>query len=276
MENREQTGVWGGTTEDERRSRWGQPSPAGDPSRASGRAAHAPSRLAISGCSRPSGGREGGDWADIFARTDGPGTVLTIGDAMGHGETAVWFQRQLRRAARGLLRACSADVTGVIGQLDRIASGRDALATYLVASMDLGARRLSVSRAGHPPPVIIDHSGRCTFAWAPTAGPLGLGRAAAPPSHISVTGGSTVVLYTDGLVQSRAVTLGEGLARLRSAAAGTHTIPVEHLARHLFRASVAVSPADDDVTVLVARLEPAAGSVGADETRISSVAAMGG
>ncbi len=209
MENREQTGVWGGTTEDERRSRWGQPSPAGDPSRASGRAAHAPSRLAISGCSRPSGGREGGDWADIFARTDGPGTVLTIGDAMGHGETAVWFQRQLRRAARGLLRACSADVTGVIGQPDRIASGRDALATYLVASMDLGARRLSVSRAGHPPPVIIDHSGRCTFA-------------------------------------------------------------------HLFRASVAVSPADDDVTVLVARLEPAAGSVGADETRISSVAAMGG
>jgi serine phosphatase RsbU (regulator of sigma subunit) len=217
------------------------------------------SRLAISGWSLPSGGREGGGWADIFPRTDGPATVLTIGDAMGHGERAVWFQRQLRLVARSVLD-CPTDASRVIEQIDRIACDREGLATYLIASMDLSARRLSVSRAGHPSPVIIDHRGSPTFAWAPTAGPLGLSREAAPPSHIFLTQGSIVVMYTDGLVHRRALPLGEGLTRLQSAATGTHTVPGADLARRLLHASDAVSPADDDVTVLVARLEPGTGS----------------
>jgi Stage II sporulation protein E (SpoIIE) len=242
------------TTKDQRRPRGQRPSPDAGRSHVSDRADDVRSRLAIFGISLPSGAREGGDWADIFARTDRPGTVLTIGDAMGHGKSAVRLQRQLRRAAHGLLPGRPSEVTRVIEHLDRIASRRDAVATYLVASIDFSARRLSVCRAGHLPPVIIDHRGRSAFASAPTAGPLGLGRAAAPPSHILLAGGSTVVLYTDGLVESRSLSLGKGLARLRSAAAGTHTIPVEDLTRRLLDVRGAASPADDDVTVLVIRL----------------------
>jgi WhiB family transcriptional regulator, redox-sensing transcriptional regulator len=261
MENREVEGVWGGTTEQERRSWWGRPGPAATHAPINGQADGAAARLSISGCSLPYGGREGGDWTDIFPRTDGSGSVLTIGDAMGHGEAALSFQRQLRRAAQDLKLGHSSDVMRAIEQLDRIASGRDGLATYLVASIHLGSGNLSLSRVGHPPPLIIDHRGHCTFAPAPTAGPLGLGIAALPPSDICLSGGSTVVLYTDGLVQRRSLALGEGMARLRSAAAGTHTVPVEHLPRRLLDASDAVGTADDDVTILVARLEPGAGSV---------------
>jgi serine phosphatase RsbU (regulator of sigma subunit) len=243
--------------EGQRRPRGQRPGPDAGRSHASSRAADARSRLAISGISLPSGGaREGGDWTDIFARTDRPGTVLTIGDAMGHGESAVRLQRRLRRATHGLLPGRPGEVTRVIEHLDRIASRHDAIATYLVASIDFSARRLSVCRAGHLPPVIIDHRGHSAFAPAPTAGPLGIGRAAAPPSHIPLAGGSTVILYTDGLVESRSLPLGKGLARLRSAAAGTHAIPVEDLTRRLLDVRGAASPVDDDVTVLVIRLPP--------------------
>jgi serine phosphatase RsbU (regulator of sigma subunit) len=252
--------------EGQRRPRGQRPGPDVGRSRVSDRAGDVRSRLAIFGISLPSGGaREGGDWADIFARTDRPGTVLAIGDAMGHGKSAVRLQRRLRRAAHGLLPGRPGEVTRVIEHLDRIASRRDAIATYLIASIDFSARRLSVCRAGHLPPVIIDHHGHPAFAPAPTAGPLGLGRPAAPPSHIPLAAGSTVILYTDGLVESRSLPLGQGLARLRSAAAGTHTIPVQDLTRRLLDVRGPASPADDDVTVLVIRLQPDEDNASPDE-----------
>ncbi len=56
-------------------------------------------RLAISGCLLRAGGAcQGGDWAGVFAKPRGSGGVPPVGDVMGHGGTAAWFQRELRLA----------------------------------------------------------------------------------------------------------------------------------------------------------------------------------
>jgi hypothetical protein len=73
VESAQDAGVWGGMSEDE--------------------------RLAISGCSLPAGGaHQGRDWAGVFAKPRGPGSVPPIGDVMGYGGTAAWFRRELRLA----------------------------------------------------------------------------------------------------------------------------------------------------------------------------------
>jgi serine phosphatase RsbU (regulator of sigma subunit) len=72
--------------------------------------------------------------------------------------------------------------------------------------------------------------------------------------HATMTPGSTLVLYTDGLVDRRFLPLAAGFARLRAAATGCHTVPVEGLAEWLLAASLAAGPAEDDATVVVARV----------------------
>jgi hypothetical protein len=144
-----------------------------------------------------------------------------------------------------------------MNQLDRHGSGLDdVLATYLVADIDPAARRLSIANAGHSPPLLVDHYGYSTFAPAPTAGPPGLGRSSAsiPRSSITLTRVDRRALHR----RPRRTPLAGARRRSRSdplGAAGTHAIPVERLAHRLLTASLAAFPADDDATVLIARLD---------------------
>jgi serine phosphatase RsbU (regulator of sigma subunit) len=111
-----------------------------------------------------------------------------------------------------------------------------------------------VVNAGHPPPLVVDHTGRAAFMRPATSPALGVGAPDAVPVHATMTPGSTLVLYTDGLVDRRSLPLAAGFARLRAAATGCHTVPVERLAEWLLAASLAAGPAEDDATVVVARV----------------------
>jgi hypothetical protein len=194
-----------------------------------------------------------GDWADIVARPHGPGCSITIGDAMGSGAPSAPSAHLLRLSARAF-STCVQDAGATITALDGLVSRWDAtIATCL--TVDIGTTgHVTAHSAGHTPPLVIEPRGGARFLRVPTAGPLGLGVTCAPAAHAQFAPGTTIVLYTDGLVARRRLPIGDGLGWLLAVSSQLHGLPVEVVAHRLVQQSIALSPLEDDTTVVAARV----------------------
>ncbi len=181
----------------------------------------------------------GGDWYDAFLSPAGD-TTLVIGDVTGHDWSAAAIAGQLRNMLRGITSALHhRDPAHVLGALDRALSetGTATLATAVVARVEEPPpwapdrlRILRWSNAGHPPPLLLTPYG--TASLLERRANLLLGVAPETPrEHHSVPlpPGTTVVLYTDGLIERRDATLDDGLDRLLAAAPDLAGRPVDEL-----------------------------------------------
>jgi serine phosphatase RsbU (regulator of sigma subunit) len=118
----------------------------------------------------------------------------------------------------------------VLAQLsDFVNSGpHDYFATMLCVLIDVGANRLTVASAGHIPPLVIDSDGG-RFVQFDANVPIGVARKSPYlETAVSVRPNTTLVAFTDGLVERRGEVLDVGLARLRDAATNataTNTAP---------------------------------------------------
>ena len=197
----------------------------------------APERLGIAVRYRPAA-REaevGGDWYDAF-RTRSGSTTLVVGDVTGHDRTAAAVMGQLRNVLRGVAHALDAGPARVLGALDRAMPdlGMTTLVTAVLARIEEpagqaadGARVLRWSNAGHPPPLLVGPDGAVELLTRPRNLLLGVGTETPREEHtLPLPAGSTVVLYTDGLVERRGTTLDEGLDRLTEAARNLHALPI--------------------------------------------------
>lgn len=163
------------------------------------------------------GGRVGGDWFDALLLPDGRLAVV-VGDVAGHGLAAAAAMGQLRNALRAyLLRGDSP--TQVLAGLDLVARWTMPfeMATAVVALVDPATGHADVAVAGHPRPVLLHADGRAELVSLPVDRPLGVGSGTPPAATLQVPAGGALVLYSDGLVDSRATRLRDGLARLRAA-----------------------------------------------------------
>ncbi|NHC13181.1 SpoIIE family protein phosphatase [Motilibacter deserti] len=205
----------------------------------------------------------GGDWYDAFLSPDGT-TTLAIGDVTGHDRTAAAAMGQLRNLLRGIAFAGSYTPAGLLTTLDGAVRqlGLDALATAVVARVEqtleerrAGLRTLRWSNAGHPPPLLAEATGEVSVLERPADLLLGLAPDV-PRADYSVTlaPGSTVVLYTDGLVERRGEALDVGLERLAEAVRRLHSLPLELLCEALL-AELAPG-ADDDIALVALRAHP--------------------
>ncbi|PPK97749.1 PAS domain S-box-containing protein [Kineococcus xinjiangensis] len=166
----------------------------------------------------------GGDWYDAFLQSDGS-TVLVIGDVVGHDTAAAAAMGQLRSLLRGIAFTTEEGPARVLQRLDRAVEGLQVgtTATAVVARLeqdeDLRSRRrarLRWSNAGHPPPVVVHPDGRIEVLGGEEADLL-LGLWAAvdrAETTAELEWGTTVLLYTDGLVERRGQSLDEGTAAL--------------------------------------------------------------
>jgi integral membrane sensor domain MASE1/anti-sigma regulatory factor (Ser/Thr protein kinase) len=204
------------------------------------------------------GMRVGGDWYDVVALPNGHMGVA-IGDVAGHGLKAAATMGQLRMA----LRAYALDDDSpahVLSRFHRFAAKAylSELATLVYLVVDLDAGAVAYANAGHPPPLLVGANGEGRFLRDGLAPPLGA--AALPGDYVEASAplppGSTLVLFTDGLVERRRVPLEVGLDRLREAA-GSET-NLEALCDHLLRSFSEVDRTDD-VALLALRLIPFAG-----------------
>jgi serine phosphatase RsbU (regulator of sigma subunit) len=162
----------------------------------------------------------GGDWYDVVSAGDGQVLVM-IGDVSGHGLRAATTMASLRHTALAYA-AQDPRPSSVLAQLsDFVNSGaHDYFATMLCVLIDVGAHRLTVASAGHIPPLLIDGAGG-QFVELDANVPIGVARKSPYlETAVSVQPATTLIAFTDGLVERRGEVLDIGLARLLDAATG--------------------------------------------------------
>ena len=207
--------------------------------------------LALAAHYEPGEGDVGGDWYDVIPLDRGR-VACVVGDIVGRGIRAASVMGQLRNAVRvyALEHSSAADVVNAVDRLsDSLGIGHMATLVYIVCDPQAGV--LDISAAGHPPPLVIDADGTNRYLMAGRSGPVGVGLAG---QHVGATepfaAGSTVLLYTDGLIERRDAPLDEGLDKLAAIAAAAGREGVDDLAAQVIRGMRAGAQADD-VALLV-------------------------
>ncbi len=192
----------------------------------------------------------GGDWYDILSLPDG-GVGLVIGDVTGRGVAAAATTAKLRHALRAYALEGHPPADAMSRVNDLLERGEMATVLYLV--LDPSTWTLRYACAGHPPALLVDAAGSPRFLEG-SGLPVGTRDSAAYVEyHATVTPGSTLILYTDGLVEGPGVDIESGLARLRLVA-GTVDGDIEHLPRRLAQAVLSDQVPRDDVAILAVRM----------------------
>ncbi|MGQ4384653.1 SpoIIE family protein phosphatase [Streptomyces sp. SAS_270] len=188
----------------------------------------------------PTGGglQVGGDWYDMIplpggtspAKSGGGRFALVIGDVQGHDVRAAGLMGQLRIALRAyaseghrpdaVLSRASRFLYGVTDSVTYGESGPEAgdvrFATCLYVEVDPATGTLDIARAGHPDPAIRMADG--TVLMRPTAGGLPLGidpDADYPTTRLVLEPGETMLICTDGLIETGGHDLDTGWRRIR-------------------------------------------------------------
>jgi PAS domain S-box-containing protein len=200
----------------------------------------------------------GGDWYDAVALPGGR-VALAIGDVVGRGIAAASTMGQMRSALRAILT--QGDHTGAMAdRLNRftlgLGVGEAVMTTVLLAIFEPTSGCLRYTNAGHPPALVIAPDGSTSYLHQPPSVPMGVLDAPRYPEHtIMLERGSTLVLYTDGLVEEPTEVLDVGLERLRIAARGPAP-DVEALCENLLENGLPpMARHPDDVTLLVLRAQ---------------------
>ncbi|MFG2140012.1 SpoIIE family protein phosphatase [Streptomyces sp. NPDC048650] len=144
----------------------------------------------------------GGDWFDAIP-VAGDKTALVVGDVMGSGINAAATMGQLRTTTRALADL-DLDPAEVLRHLDHIAAGLDpAFATCLYAVYDPHRQECRLAVAGHLPPVLVRPGKPPELLDLPTGAPLGVGGVPFEQTTVPMAEGDQLVLYTDGLIETR-------------------------------------------------------------------------
>ncbi|BFU44792.1 SpoIIE family protein phosphatase [Krasilnikovia sp. MM14-A1004] len=197
----------------------------------------------------------GGDWYDVI-QIDADRAAVVIGDVAGHSSQAAATMGQLRSA----LRAYAADGYGPADVMRRanellLRYEPHAMASCCYLEVHLRDHTASAVLAGHPPPV--RWSGGLAEPLPLTPGPpLGIRHAEYADVTLPLPAGSSLVLYTDGLIEDRRYTVDRGLAELCAAVSSAPTHEPRGLLDHIIRANVGPHPRTDDVAILVVTVDP--------------------
>ncbi|MET7683409.1 SpoIIE family protein phosphatase [Streptomyces sp. NPDC005423] len=205
----------------------------------------------------PDASQVGGDWYDAFSLSDGA-TALAIGDVVGHDLEAAAGMAQVRNMLRAYAWALHEPPSLIVQRLDEALRHITdvAMATMILARVEEaedGRWKLTWTNAGHPPPLLIGHDGLATYLTDGHGILLGTGaRRPRTDATALLPPGSTLVLYTDGLIEEPGHTLDEGLHQLRRHAAGLAHRPLASFTDQLLR-RVRPTANDDDVALLALR-----------------------
>ncbi|MFJ5534508.1 SpoIIE family protein phosphatase [Streptomyces sp. NPDC093261] len=209
----------------------------------------------------------GGDWFDVIPLSCAR-VALVIGDVVGYGLHAAATMGRLRTAVHNF-STLDLPVDEVLGNLDDLVvrmdneerpngavEGREGEgvtgATCLYAIYDPVTGACTMARAGHPGPLVVSPEGVVSSPEVPASAPLGLGGYPFETAQVRLAEGSQLVLYTDGLVESRGRDIDTGLAELRRALDGAGGRNPEEACQAMIDRLKPEHPSDD-IALLVAR-----------------------
>ena len=195
----------------------------------------------------------GGDWFDAIM-LPGKRIGLVVGDVMGHGVASATMMGQLRTAVQ-TLAVLGLPPQELLRHLDDTARrlSDTHLATCLYAVYDPVTRRCTLANAGHLPPVLARPGEPARQLEIPTGVPIGVGGHAFDAVEFDVEDGDTLVLFTDGLVETSKRDFSDGLEILR-AALPIPRVPLEQACGSVL-AALDTAPRSDDAALLMARFD---------------------
>ncbi|MHB2023293.1 MAG: SpoIIE family protein phosphatase [Mycobacteriales bacterium] len=198
--------------------------------------------------------RLGGDWYDAFCLPD-DSLAVVIGDVAGHDIPAAAVMAQVRN----LLRAHAIDGGDPASVLRRLEATMDTLGVSDLVTLVYGRLsaeppgwRFTWSNAGHLPPLLVSPDGRAEYLSLATDLPVGVSAVERSSESLLLEPGSTLLLFTDGLIERREESIDDSLSSLASACERTDPSPPLLLTGLL--TEFARAPADD-VAVLALRVD---------------------
>ncbi|WP_181448512.1 PP2C family protein-serine/threonine phosphatase [Nonomuraea aridisoli] len=197
----------------------------------------------------------GGDWYDVIPVERGARFV--VGDVMGHDLQAASAMSKIMNMLRVLALDETASSGLVLRVLDRALQRLDEkpMATVLLAEMDEdedGMRRLRWASAGHLPPLLVTPGGEASYLPTDSGPPIGVGVDMARAEHEHVIApGSTVLMFTDGLVEGRGMPLAGGMEDVARTAERLHGRTEAEICDGLLAHR---GDAEDDIALLCLRL----------------------
>jgi PAS domain S-box-containing protein len=198
----------------------------------------------------------GGDWYDAFSLPGGD-LAVGVGDVVGHDLPAAATMGQLRSMLRGLAHDSEAAPSEVVARLDRVACGLNVTPfTTLIygrLSRREGCTVFRWSNAGHPAPLLVE-PGAAPRVLAGVDVVLGVDPTTGRTDReVELPPGSTLVLYTDGLVERRSDPDDEALGELLTLVRDSVELPLPAFCDQLVRGSTADT--GDDIAVLALRVD---------------------
>ncbi|HZG03064.1 MAG TPA: SpoIIE family protein phosphatase [Streptomyces sp.] len=191
----------------------------------------------------------GGDFYDLIRL--GPAVAAAIGDVQGHNVTAAALMGQVRTAVHATAGAPPGEV---LARTNRLLTDLDPglFTSCLYVHIDLVHHRAHLATAGHPPPILRHPDGRAEVLDLPPGLLLGIDpEADYPATEVPLPPGAVLVLYTDGLVESSGVDLGDAIADLAGHLERSGHRTVHALADDLLHHAGRSVPRVDDTAVLL-------------------------
>ena len=198
----------------------------------------------------------GGDFYDVVPLPDGQ-VAVAVGDVVGHDVAAAATMGQLTSVHRALL----VDRPSPSATIDRLQAswsvlGLQRMSTALFATLEPSTGQLRIASAGHLPPLLVTE-GSADYLDVRPSRMLGAPPAPAPAQEWAgvLPAGATLVLFTDGLVESRTADIDEGLELLREAVTRAKTSDPDELCDRLLD-ELAGEHRADDIALLVLTRRP--------------------
>ena len=204
-----------------------------------------------------SGLKVGGDWYDVFMLEDGRVAVIT-GDVVGRGIAAATVMAEVRTAVRAYSLE-NPDPLEVVAMLNRLLlnMGRKRSATMMYMALELETCNVVAVNAGHPPALMLDGEGNRSYVVEASGPPLGVWAGARySAQELVLPLGSSLLLYTDGLIERRGEDIDAGLERLAASLSDASARRDRPLADYVFNRVARESSMEDDVALLAVEALP--------------------
>jgi PAS domain S-box-containing protein len=196
----------------------------------------------------------GGDWYDVLP-IGNQRIGIVVGDCVGRGLPAAAIMGQLRSSARALL-INGAEPALLLEQLDSAASliPNAYCTTVFLAVLDTETGLLHYSNAGHMPGMIAGPESGTSMLNDARSVPLAVRRDQPRPQATRLLPfGSTLMLFTDGLVERKHESIDDGIARAAASLVETMKLPLDAVADVVLRELAPVAGYDDDVAMVIYR-----------------------
>jgi phosphoserine phosphatase RsbU/P len=190
----------------------------------------------------------GGDWYDVIGLPDGR-VGVAIGDVVGKGAEAAAYMGELRSALRAYALEGLEPAPAVAKLARFVELQRGQMATLVYGIIDPGEPRIHIARAGHPYPLLAHGERGAIFLTSAGGPPLGAGEVSFTEQEAAIDAGSTLLLYTDGLLERRSKRITDSETALAETAYASAQHP-ETLCDSVIRRFLRERPSKDDVALL--------------------------